>query len=301
MRVIDQAQGERFAAYHGDCVEAVPGLPEGSVDLAVYSPPFSNCYIYSDSLRDMGNCADDGEFLAQYGYLLRALYRAMRPGRLCAVHVKDLVYYRNQRGTAGLRDFSGDCIRAHVEAGFDYHGRITIWRNPVREMQKTKAHGLLYRTFRTDATHSRPGLPEYLLLFRRWPREGEEAAAAPVTHDAAEFPLEVWQDWASPVWMDTDEKHVLNVEAARENRDEKHIAPMPLDLTERAVRLWSNPGETVLSPFMGIGSEGVAALRCGRRFVGVELKESYWRQAVRYLHATEAQGDLALPGVGAAG
>lgn len=292
MSVIDQTLGERFALYHGDCVELTAELPTASVDLAVYSPPFSNLYIYSDSLRDMGNCADDAEFIRQYGFLLSDLYRVMRPGRLCAVHVKDLVYYRNQRGTAGLRDFSGDVIRAHIDAGFDYHGRVTIWRDPVREMQKTKAHGLLYKTFRTDATHSRVGLPEYLLIFRRWPREGEEEAAVPVTHDAADFPLETWQAWASPVWMDTRETAVLNVQVARADRDEKHIAPMPLDITERAVRLWSNPGETVYSPFAGIGSEGVAALRCGRRFIGAELKEAYYRQAVQHLQATEAQGSL---------
>lgn len=294
MKVIDQAFGERWAAYNADCVEFTAGLPAGSVNFAVYSPPFSSLYIYSESALDMGNCADDEEFFAQYAYLLRELHRAMRPGRLCAVHVKDLVYYRNQRGTAGLRDFSGGCIRAHVEAGFDFHSRITIWRDPVREMQKTKAHGLLYKTLRTDASHTRAGNPEYLLIFRRWPRsEAEEVAQVPITHEREAFPLEQWQQWASPVWMDTRETDVLNVRVAREDRDEKHIAPMPMDLTRRAVTLWSNPGETVFSPFMGIGSEGVAALKCNRRFIGTELKPAYWRQACKFLAEAEAgAGDL---------
>lgn len=288
MNVLDQRIGERFAAYHADCVEIVSALPAASVDLSVYSPPFSSLYIYSDSERDMGNCSSDVEFIEQYSFVLREIYRVTRPGRLSAVHVKDLVYYRNQGGTAGLRDFSGMVIRAHQEAGFDFHSRVTIWRDPVREMQKTKAHGLLYKTLRTDGSHTRQGLPEYLLIFRRWPEsEAEEALQRPIQRDAADFPLEQWQRWASPVWMDTDETNVLNVQVAREDRDEKHICPMPLDLTERAVVLWSNPGETVLSPYMGIGSEGVVALRNQRRFIGAELKDTYFRQAVRHLVDTE--------------
>lgn len=292
--------GKGYALYRGDCVEVLAQLPAGSVDFSVYSPPFSSLYIYSDSERDMGNCADDAEFFAHYAHALAEIHRVTKPGRLTAIHVKDLVYYRNQRGTAGLRDFTGGCIAAHLAAGFDLHSRVTIWRDPVREMQKTKAHGLLYKTLRTDAAHSRQGLPEYLVVFRKWARDGE-TEAPPVTHDPADFPLEQWQRWASPVWMDTRETDVLNVQVARRDRDEKHLCPMPLDLTERAVRLWSNPGDVVLSPFMGIGSEGVVSLRCGRRFVGVELKDSYFAQAVRNVrdaHATTAYGSL-IDGVGA--
>ena len=295
-KVLDQEMGRRFAAYHADCVDFTRGLPDGSVDFSVYSPPFSSLYIYSDSERDMGNCGGDDEFFRQYAFLLREMHRVTRPGRLTAVHVKDLVYYRNQRGTAGLRDFSGGVIAAHVAAGFDFHSRVTIGRDPVREMQKTKAHGLLYKTLRTDASHTRQGLPEYLLIFRRWAREGE--AEVPVTHDPEAFPLEQWQRWAAPVWLDTRETDVLNVRVAREGRDEKHICPMPLDLTRRAVVLWSNPGDSVYSPFMGIGSEGVAALEEGRRFIGCELKEAYYRQAVRQLHGAEvaaASGSMLDP------
>lgn len=290
IRCLNAVVADDFAAYHGDCVDVVSQLPDNSIDFAVYSPPFSGLYIYNDSVADMGNCADDAEFFEHYQYLCEQLYRAMRPGRIVAVHCKDLVYYRTQRSTAGLRDFPGDLIRAHIQAGFDFHSRVTIWRCPVREMTKTKAHGLLYKQLRSDSSFSRQGLPEYLVVFRKWACEGEEPLVSPVTHTHESFPLPQWQDYASPVWMDTRETDVLN--ATREPGDEKHICPMPLDITTRACTLWSNQGDTVLSPFMGIGSEGVAAMRLRRRFVGVELKESYWTQAVRNLRAVGAQADM---------
>lgn len=285
VRCLNEAHGDRWSAYHADCVDLVRQLPDGSVDLSVYSPPFAGLYIYNDSVADMGNCASDDEFLRHYGYLASELYRVTRPGRLVAVHCKDLVYYRTQmrggKATAGIRDFPGALIRAHEAAGFDFHSRITIWRCPVREMTKTKAHGLLYKQLRGDASFSRQGLPEYFVIFRKWAAEGEEVR--PVTHTFESFPLPQWQEWASPVWMSTRETDVLNVDAARAPGDERHICPMPLDLTERVVTMWSNPNDVVLSPFMGIGSEGVVALRLRRRFIGVELKDSYFRQAARYL------------------
>lgn len=290
IRCLNAVVADDFAAYHGDCVDVVSQLPDNSIDFAVYSPPFSGLYIYNDSVADMGNCADDAEFFEHYQYLCEQLYRAMRPGRIVAVHCKDLVYYRTQRRTAGLRDFPGDLIRAHIQAGFDFHSRVTIWRCPVREMTKTKAHGLLYKQLRSDASFSRQGLPEYLVVFRKWAEEGQDDLISPVTNTHESFPLPQWQDYASPVWMDTRETDVLN--ATREPGDEKHICPMPLDITTRACTLWSNQGDTVLSPFMGIGSEGVAAMRLRRRFVGVELKESYWTQAVRNLRAVGAQADM---------
>lgn len=285
---LNEAHGASFAAYNGDCVDVVRQMPDNSVDLAVYSPPFAGLYIYNDSLADMGNCRNDAEFLEHYAHLTRELLRVMRPGRVVAVHCKDLVYYKTQRGTAGLRDFPGDLIRVHTEAGFDFHSRVTIWRCPVREMTKTKAHGLLYKQLRADASYSRQGLPEYFVIFRKWAKEGEEIA--PVTHTHESFPLDQWQQWASPVWMDTRETDVLN--ATREAADEKHICPMPLDLTRRVVSMWSNPGDVVLSPFMGIGSEGAVSLEERRRFVGVELKESYFRQAVRNLQQRDRQAGL---------
>jgi hypothetical protein len=216
VRCLNEAHGSTFAAYHGDCVDVVRQLPDQSIGFSVYSPPFSGLYIYNDSLADMGNCADDEEFLAHYRFLLTELYRVTKPGRLCAVHCKDLVYYKTQRGTAGLRDFPGMLIHEHTAAGFDFHSRITIWRDPVREMTKTKAHGLLYKQLRADSSFSRQGLPEYLVVFRKWAKEGEEID--PVTHTVETFPLDQWQKFASPVWMDTRETNVLNAEAAATHR-----------------------------------------------------------------------------------
>lgn len=294
VRCIGSEQGNNYAAFHGDCVDVLRQLPDNSVDFAVYSPPFAGLYIYNDSVADMGNCADDEEFAAHYRYLSDELHRIMRPGRIVAVHCKDLVFYQTQRGTAGLRDFPGDLIRTHQASGFNFHSRVTVWRCPVREMTKTKAHGLLYKQLRADASFSRQGLPEYFVVFRKWAKEGDEIKQ--VEHTREDFPLPQWQEWASPVWMDTRETDVLNTEAARSANDEKHICPMPLDLIERCITLWSNKGDVVLSPFMGIGSEGVTALKLKRKFVGVELKESYFRQACRYLDGADRQGELRLVG-----
>lgn len=282
--------GKRFAAYQGDCVEIMRQLPGASVGFSVYSPPFSGLYIYNDSVCDMGNVTGDDEFLEHYRFFVSELYRVMKPGRIVAVHCKDLVYYRNQRGTAGLRDFPGLLIRAHTEAGFDFHSRVTVWRDPVREMTKTKAHGLLYKQLRADSSFSRQGLPEYLCIFRKWAEEAE--AVEPVTHTHQSFPLGQWQEWASPVWMTTRETDVLEARSARAVKDEKHICPMPLDLITRAIALWSNLDDVVLSPFMGIGSEGYCALKQRRRFAGIELKETYWRQACDTLAQLDAQTDI---------
>jgi DNA modification methylase len=291
VRCLNESHGDGYAAYLGDCVDVLSQLPADSIDFSVYSPPFSGLYIYNDSAADMGNTSDDDEFVEQYRHMVRELHRIMRPGRIVAVHCKDLVYYQNQGGTAGLRDFPGMLIREHIDAGFDFHSRVTVWRCPVREMTKTKARGLLYKQLRSDSTYSRQGLPEYFVVFRKWAKSEESAATVePVTHTHESFPLPQWQEYASPVWMDTRETDVLN--AHRAERDEKHICPLPLDLIHRCVTLWSNPGDTVLSPFMGIGSEGFVSLKQGRKFVGVELKESYWKQAVRNLESVAAQPEL---------
>lgn len=295
MNVLGQAQADDWVLYHGDCAEVVRGLPDLSVDFSVYSPPFSSLYCYSDSERDMGNAADDAEFLQHYAFLVRELHRVLRPGRLVAVHCKDLVNYKGRDGMAGLRDFPGDLIRVHTAAGFAYHSRVTIWRCPVQEMTKTKAHGLLYKQLRTDSTFSRQGLAEYILVFRRWPASEVEAALVrPVSHTQESFPLPQWQQWASPVWMDVNHTDTLNVAAARDDRDEKHMCALPLPIVERCLGLWSNPGDVVLSPYAGIGSEGYQALKMGRRFVGVELKDSYFEHAQMNLHKAKAQLPLSL-------
>lgn len=313
---IDEASGDGWQLYNADCIEGVRVIPDRSIGLTLYSPPFSQVYTYSDSERDMGNSADDGEFFQHYDFLVPELYRVTRPGRLVAVHCKDLVNYTGSSGRAGLRDFPGALIRAHVRCRnaectapalvryegqcghglFTYASRVTIWKCPVTEMQRTKAHGLLYKQLRADSTFSRQGLAEYLLVFRRWAAEVDEVA--PVTHTHESFPLDQWQEWASPpVWMDVDQTNVLNVQQARSDKDEKHLCPLQLDVIERAVRLWSNPGDVVFSPFAGIGSEGVETLKHGRKFVGIELKPEYFRQAISFLRAANAQRSL-FAGVG---
>ena len=314
--ILTQETGKFWTACHGDCVEALRDIPDCSIDYSVYSPPFSNLYIYSDSVRDMGNTENDTEFFEFYGHLIREKLRVTKTGRLSSVHVKDLVYYSNasETGDRGLRDFTGDCIRAHVQNGWTYHSRTTIWRCPVKEMQKSKPDGLLYKNFQSDAGRIRVGNPEYLITFRKWGDDME--AAPPIVHvpglwpewagEGAQFvkpgrrtpyaeALDIWQNWASPVWMDTRETDVLNVRSARDDKSEKHLCPMPLDITDRALRLWSNAGDVVLSPFMGIGSEGWASIKAGRKFIGVELNATYYKQAVANLNEAEAKfskGDL---------
>jgi len=293
MKVIASEVTDRYSAFNADCVEIVADLPTESVGFSLYSPPFSHLFIYSDSERDMGNVKNDEEFFAQYGFLLRELYRVTKWGRLSAVHCSDLSRSKSTHGRIGLYDMPGDIIRCHQATGWTYHSRITVWKDPVTEMQRTKALGLLYKQLQKDSTRSRQGMPDYVLVFRK--TGADEKAGDPVGQDANLFPVTQWQQWASPVWMDINQTNVLNVQAAREDKDEKHLCPLQLDIIERAIRLWTNTGDIVLSPFMGIGSEGVTALKCGRRFIGVELKAAYYRQAVRNLQGTEAEtahGDL---------
>lgn len=279
---LNDAHGQRWAAYHGDCVHVASQLPDESVGFSVYSPPFGNLFVYSDSAADMGNSATDGEFEDHYRYLVREMYRLTKPGRLTAVHCSDLPLTKWRDGHIGIKDFSGQIIRVHEQAGFVLHARITIWKCPVVEMTRTKAHGLLYKNIKEDSARNRTGMPDYLLVFRK---PGENAE--PIRHTPEEFPLSQWQEWASPVWMTVNQSRVLNVAMAREANDERHLCPLQLDVIERALIMWSNKGDIVMSPFMGIGSEGDCSLRLGRRFVGTELKESYFRQACRNLDGAE--------------
>lgn len=292
VRCLNDAHGDDWAAYNGDCVEVMKQLPSESVHFSVYSPPFGSLFVYSDSAADMGNTADDEEFAAQYAHCVRELYRLTKPGRLTAVHCSDLPLAKWKDGVIGIKDFSGQIIRIHEEAGWTLHGRRTIWRCPVVEMTRTKHVGLLYKQLQKDSSKSRGGMPDYLLTFIK---PGENAE--PIRHTPQDFPLDQWQEWASPVWMTVDQTNVLNVRAGREEKDERHLCPLQLDVIDRALVMWSNAGDTVLSPFMGIGSEGYMALKRGRRFIGVELKESYFRQAVGYL--SEVEGQPGLPGVSA--
>jgi superfamily II DNA or RNA helicase len=298
--MVDVARGEGWELFQGDCVEVLRDIPSNSVDLEIFSPPFSSLYTYSASLRDMGNCADDAQFFRQFGFLVPELLRVTKPGRLAVIHTKDLPRYRSSTGASGLKDFTGDVLRA-MEAvvapdgsRWVYHSKVTIWKCPVTEMQRTKSHGLLYKTLKADASFSRQGCPDYLTVFRKW--TPEVLSADPVTHSPEDLPLETWQRYASPVWEDIDQTDVLNADVARASQDEKHICPLQLDVIERCVHLWSNPGDLVLSPFAGIGSEGFVALKKGRRFVGVELKPEYWKWAQRNLANATAQGELQLFG-----
>lgn len=286
---------DKMALYNGDSCQLIKTLPDESVHLQVFSPPFANLYIYSDDLADMGNCADSEEFFEQFDFLIPELYRTLRTGRLCCVHCKDLVQYKNRDGMAGIYDFSGDIIRHFEKFGFKYHSRVTIWKDPVIEMQRTKAHGLLWKQLRKDSTYSRMGMPDYILIFRKW---GEDEL--PVTHSKEEYPVEHWQKvaspaWeyeASPVWWDIQQTNVLNGKIARSEKDEKHICPLQLDVIERLVEIYSNPGEVVFTPFLGIGSEAYQSLKMGRKAIGFELKPEYFLQAVE--NCKEAADDSQL-------
>lgn len=289
-KVYDQADGDGWTLWHADTVEVTAALPNDSVHLSVYSPPFSSLYIYSESERDMGNVPDDRTFQDIYGLVVSDLFRIAKAGCLTAVHVKDLVLYSNssENGDRGLRPFMLDCMTTHLAAGWTYHGLVTIERDPVREMTKTKSDRLLWKHFKADARRCSTGLPEYLMLFRAWKPGMDDTPK--VLHPPEAFPLSLWQEWANPVWRDVPETDVLNVQLARSNEDEKHLCPMPLGITERAILFYTMPGEVVYSPFAGIGSEGVVALRHGRRFLGTELKTSYFAQAKRFLTQAEAIG-----------
>lgn len=290
--VLGQHIGERFAAYHSDTVEFTATMPESSVGLSVYSPPFSQLYVYSGSERDMGNVADHAEFAERYRFLVRDLLRVTKPGRVSAVHCSDLPLSKSRDGVIGLFDLPALIRQVHEDEGWVYHSRVTIWKCPVVEMTRTKAHGLLYKTLRTDGSRVRVGMPDYLLIFRK---PSDVKTPEPVTHDPGVYPVSWWQEAASPVWMTIDQTNVLNVAIARDDKDERHLCPLQLDVIERAVHLWSNPNDVVYSPFMGIGSEGFVSIKHGRRFIGTELKDAYFRQAVRNLTMAEdtgSSGDL---------
>lgn len=276
-------EGRNWAVYNSDCIEVLAGLPEGLIDLAIFSPPFSDLFVYSDSERDMGNCGSHGEFMEHYRFFAENLYRAMKPGRIACVHCTDLPTRKGRDGFIGLHDFSGDLIQAHQAAGFVYHARCTIWKDPVVEMQRTKALGLLYKQLKKDSAMSRVGMPDYMLFFRK-----DAPNPEPITHHPDDLPVEMWQELASPVWMTVRQGNVLNGRMARGEEDERHICPLQLDVIERCLTLYSNPGDLVLDPFNGIGSTGYQALKMRRRYLGIELKPEYAAQANKFLAEAEA-------------
>jgi DNA modification methylase len=284
---IDTSSGDGWTVHHGDCVRVAKTIPDHSIGFSVFSPPFADLFTYSSDPQDMGNCDSMAQFMVHFDHLIGELARIMQPGREVAVHCVDLLSTKWKHGRIEFQDFSGEIIRAFWKRGFLFHSRICIWKSPVTEMQRTKAHGLLFKTLKADSSDSRVGCADYLLVFRA---PGE--CVTPVTKDPAQFPVDWWQEVASPVWMTVDQGRVLNGEVARDVADERHICPLQLDVIERAITLWSNPGDLVFSPFTGIGSEGYGALSLGRRFVGSELKKSYAEQAVANLRNLKAQGSL---------
>lgn len=287
IRCLGEAHGDQYAAYNGDCVDILRQMPDNSIDFSVYSPPFGSLFVYSESVADMGNSTDE-QFADHYAFLVREKFRVTKPGRLTAVHCSDLPMTKWKDGAVGIKDFSGDIIRIHEDAGWILHGRRTIWKCPVVEMTRTKHVGLLYKQLQKDSSKSRGGMPDYLMTFIK---PGDNAE--PIKHTPENFPLDQWQEWASPVWMTVKQTNVLNVKAARSPSDERHLCPLQLDVIDRALVMWSNPGDVVLSPFMGIGSEGVCALKLKRKFIGVELKDSYFNHAARHLrHASASAATL---------
>lgn len=281
MNCVEQVVTDRYAAYLGDAVEVLRGLNEQSIGYSIFSPPFVSLYTYSNSPRDMGNVRSDAEFFEHFDYLIAELLRVLKPGREVSFHCMDMPASKERDGYIGLKDFPGDLIRAFQRHGFIFHSKATIWKDPVTAMQRTKALGLLHKSVRENAAMCRQGIPDYLVTMRA------PGACERVTH-GAEYPVDLWQKIASPIWMDINPSDTLQYMSAREHDDERHICPLQLEVIRRGIMLWTNPNDIVLSPFMGIGSEGYVAIEMGRRFVGAELKDSYYRQAIGNLAAAVA-------------
>lgn len=278
----DFAKGNGWELYLGDCVEIASLLDTESVDYSVFSPPFASLYTYSNSDRDMGNSKSYDEFWSHFQFLIDELYRVMKPGRNISVHCMNLPTSKTRDGYIGIRDFRGDIIRAFQKKGFIYHSEVCVWKDPVVAMQRTKALGLLWKQIKKDSAMNRQGIPDYVVTLRK-----PGVNPKPISHTPEEFPVTKWQHYASPCWFDIKQSNTLNGRVARDNEDERHIAPLQLDLIQRCLELWSAKDDLVFSPFAGIGSEGVVALKMGRRFVGSELKPSYWKTASKYLKSAD--------------
>ncbi|MEO8682854.1 MAG: site-specific DNA-methyltransferase [Vicinamibacterales bacterium] len=280
-------KGDTWTLIHGDSCEELPRLPEESIDFSVYSPPFASLYTYSASERDMGNSRTRDEFFEHYGFVIREVFRVTKPGRLTAVHVAQITSTQATHGVIGLIDFRGECIAAYKAAGWIHHGEVVIDKDPQAQAIRTHSKALLFVQKDKDSSWIRPALADFILVFRK---PGDNVV--PIKTDISN---EEWIEWARPIWYGIRESDTLNVAEGRDNKDERHICPLQLGTIERCVRLWSNPGETVLSPFAGIGSEGYEAVRLGRRYIGIELKESYATTAVKNLQRADvlrSQGTL---------
>ena len=284
MNVLNQASGDNYTVFHGDCVDVLKGIPDATIDYSIFSPTFASLYTYSNSPRDMGNVRNDAEFFEHFAFLIAELRRVMKPGHNVSFHCMLMPTSKERDEYIGLKDFRGDLIRAFQQHGFIYASEVCIRKDPVTSMQRTKALGLLHKTVRTNACMSRQGIPDYLVTMRA---PGEMVDR--VTHQPEQYPVDKWQKVASPVWMDIDPSDTLQYRSAREHDDERHICPLQLEVIRRGIDLWTMPGDVVLSPFTGIGSEGFVAVEMGRKFVGAELKQSYFEQAARNLAAAEQE------------
>ena len=288
-KVVNQYIGRNFAFYNGDSCEVLQGIGDESIDLSIFSPPFADLYTYSDSERDLGNCKNASEFYVHFKFIAQQIYRVMKQGRLVCIHCMDLPSLKMRDGFIGLKDFPGEIIRIFEDVGFIYHSKVCIWKNPVVAMQRTKALGLLHKQLKKDSTMSRMGIADYVVMMRK-PGENK----VPVTHTDKTFNVDKWQNWASPVWMDINQSNTLQATSARDEKDEKHICPLQLDVIERCVELYSNENEVVLSPFGGIGSEIYQALKMKRKGIGIELKASYFNQAVKNCINAESTEEMSI-------
>lgn len=275
MKILDQKIEEFYSLYHGDSCEVLKGIPDNSIHYTLFSPPFSSLYTYSNSDRDMGNSKNDDEFYKHFEFITKELYRITMPGRLLSFHCINIPLMKQKDGVIGLKDFRGNLIRMFEKEGFIFHSEVCIWKNPVTEMQRTKALGLLHKQIKKDSAMSRQGIPDYVITMRK-PGENPE----PIEHTNENFPVDLWQKYASPVWMDIRQSDTLQKKSARAEEDERHICPLQLEVIKRCICLWTNPGDIVLDPFAGIASTNYMALRLDRRTLGVELKESYYQQSV---------------------
>ena len=291
MDVINQQSGDNWTLYNGDCIEVASKLPPESIHYTIFSPPFSSLFTYSNSPRDLGNCKDDEDFYTHFKFLVKELFRLTKKGRLVSFHCMNIPAMKERDGFIGIKDFRGDLIRLFQSEGFIFHSEVLIWKDPLIEATRTKALGLMHKQLCKDSSMSRQGLPDYVITMRK-PGENEglishkEGLAEYYGEDKVKngtFSHEVWRKYASPVWMDIRQTHTLNFREARNEKDERHLCPLQLDVIDRCLTLWSNPGDVVLSPFAGIGSEGYGAIKQGRKFVGIELKESYYNVAVKNL------------------
>lgn len=287
MKCLNQVIKERYSIYNGDSCEIMNSIPDNSIHYSIFSPPFADLYVYSNSERDMGNCKSKSEFYEHFKFIVKELYRIMMNGRLVSFHCMNLPISKQKDGFIGITDFRGELIKLFQDCGFIYHSEVCIWKDPVIGMQRTKALGLLHKQIKKDSAMCRQGIPDYLVTMRK-PGDNPER----VEHTNETFPVQIWQNYASPVWMDINPSDTLQRTSARDEKDEKHICPLQLDVIRRGINLWTNENDIVFTPFMGIGSEVYQALKMNRRGIGIELKESYYRQAVKNCENADVDDSL---------